>query len=180
MHTDSPQLIKNILLGNYNGANFSEDKIYRYALWRVWDISKGIIMFIGLNPSTADETYNDPTIRRVISFAKQWGYGGVYMMNCFPLVSSDPKALRKFNVVSYCYHVLNINDHWLLRAAKGSKDIIFAWGNFDIVKETGRDKDLIKMFPDAKALILNKNGSPRHPLYVKSNIVPIRFKNLVE
>jgi hypothetical protein len=56
------------------GAEFSKDRIHRYALYRIWDESKPLIMFIGLNPSTADENKDDPTIKRCVAFAKHWGY----------------------------------------------------------------------------------------------------------
>ena len=57
------------------GADFSEDRKYRNALWRIWDSKKSLVMFVGLNHSSANENTDDPTIRRVISFAKAWGYG---------------------------------------------------------------------------------------------------------
>lgn len=57
-----------------SGAIFSDDRRCRFSLFRVWDETKLNIMFIGLNPSTANEIVNDPTIRRVISFASSWGY----------------------------------------------------------------------------------------------------------
>lgn len=75
------------------GAHFSACRKYRYYLWRVWDIQKPIILFIGLNPSTANENMDDNTIRRVKRFAHKWGYGGVYMMNLFAWVTKEPKEL---------------------------------------------------------------------------------------
>jgi len=151
-----------------SGAQFSQCRRYRFALWRIWDESKPLIMFIGLNPSTANETEPDPTITRVIGFAKSWGYGGVYMMNCFPFVSTDPDGL---NYDGY----KDFNDQLLKEIGAKCKEIIFAWGNFKIVREVGRDVELIKMFPQAKALIINKNGSPRHPLYIRGNTTPINY-----
>ena len=77
------------------GAIFSRCKNYRYALWRNWDDLKPDVMIIGLNPSTADEKENDPTIVRCIKFAKSWGYGGVCVTNLFAYcakVTSDMKA----------------------------------------------------------------------------------------
>lgn len=59
------------------GATFSKDRLYRYQLWRIWDESKPYMNVIGLNPSTADETKDDPTIRRCLGFAKAWGYGAL-------------------------------------------------------------------------------------------------------
>lgn len=68
---------------------------WRYALWRSWDLNRDgeSVLFVGLNPSTADEIENDATIRRCIGFAKQWGYAGIYMLNLFAFRSTDPKAL---------------------------------------------------------------------------------------
>ena len=123
-----------MLFGN-NGAKFSTDRKYRFALWRIWDESKPCIMFIGLNPSTANESTDDPTIRRIKKFASDWGYGGVYMMNCFPYVSTNPDDLKDFGNTA-------MNDHWLNQVAEKCSETIFAWGAFPIVKESGRDKEL--------------------------------------
>lgn len=155
-----------------SGADFSECGNYRYVLWRIWDKTLPKVMFIGLNPSTANETTDDATIRRVKSIAKNLGYGGVYMTNCFAYISTDPKLL-KTNPMSKEW-----NDNVLTITASRCADVIFAWGNFDIVKATGRDLELIEMFPRAKALHINKNGSPKHPLYVRSDITLIAFNPL--
>lgn len=154
---------------NVKGACFSKDRKYRYALWRIWDESLPLVMFIGLNPSTANETDNDPTIKSVIRIAKHNGYGGVYMMNCFPYVSTDPKQLYGCNHSVY-------NEEWLRGTFLKCKDVVFAWGNFEVVQKLGVDFILSRLFPDALALQLNKNGSPKHPLYCKSNTTFIKFK----
>ena len=153
------------------GADFSEDRTHRYALWRIWDMDKPLVMFIGLNPSTANEDENDPTIKSVCRIANNNGYGGIYMMNCWTYISTDPKML-----------VINSHTDWdnnnMLTVIEAKcKDVVFAWGNFQIVKDKGRDKELIKMFPNAKALCINKNGSPKHPLYCKSDSKLIPFQN---
>src|ERR1700691_893264 len=67
------------------GAVFSPCRRYRYALWREWGVlpgmpDKGYVLFVGLNPSTADETRDDATIRRCIAFAQAWGYSGLCMV----------------------------------------------------------------------------------------------------
>lgn len=152
-----------------NGAQFSECRKYRYALWRIWNRELPLVMFVGLNPSTANETDDDPTIRRVKRFAHDWGFGGVYMMNCFPYISTDPDALKDFGNTA-------ANDHWLYKIAEKCEKIVFAWGSFDIVKELGRDVELMGMFPEAEALIINGDGSPRHPLYVKADTVPVKME----
>ena len=155
-----------------SGAEFSECHKYRYALWRIWDASKPFVMFIGLNPSTANETTDDNTIRRVKSFAHKWGYGGVYMMNCFAYISTDPNVLiDKANDPEHYY----LNNTWLMEIKLKCSEVIFAWGSFDIVKQMSRDQELIEMFPKAKALIINQDGSPRHPLYVPNNVIPVLY-----
>ena len=151
-----------------NGADFSTCGKYRYSLWRIWDKSKPLVMFIGLNPSTANATSDDPTIRRVKSIAANLGYGGVYMMNCFPYISTDPKKLVSSGGTL-------VNDIKLKEVSEKCTDIIFAWGNFEIVRMMGIDYILSNKFPNAKALHINKNGSPKHPLYCKSDIKPVPF-----
>lgn len=151
---------------NYSNAQFSTDGRHRLLLSRIWDFSKPLVMFIGLNPSTANATADDPTIRRVKSFAKAWGYGGVYMMNLFTFISTDPKQLDIKNG-----NHETAND--LLKAfGSECKMIVFAWGNFNV---HGRDNEIKQMFPDAFALQVNKNGSPKHPLYVAGDAIPVKY-----
>ena len=142
-----------------SSAIFSPCKKYRFVLCRVWDTSKPYVMFIGLNPSKANSIDDDPTIKRVKAMAEYWGYGGIYMLNCFPYISTDPDELSSCDLIEQ-------NDSWLNSTRYKCKDVVFAWGSFDIVKEKARDTALKNMFPDAMALIINKDGSPRHPLYV--------------
>ncbi len=118
-------------------------------------------MFVGLNPSTANENTDDPTIKRVKSIANNLGYGGVYMMNCFPFVTSEPKEIE----LDWDYILMN--DSHLIDIGRKCRDVIFAWGNFKIVKKEGRDLKMKELFPQSKALHINKNGSPKHPLYCK-------------
>ncbi len=148
------------------GAAFSDCRKYRYTLWRIWQKELPFVMFIGLNPSTANEDENDATIRSVERLSKTNGYGGFYMMNCFPFVSTDPKDL----VAIADSAEQHMNNTWLMEIKLKCSDVVFAWGSFDVVKELGRDVELSEMFPQAKALIKNKNGSPRHPLYVPSTV----------
>lgn len=77
------------------GAEFSPCRTYRYALWRHWNWKghANCVMFIGLNPSTADEETNDTTISKCIGFAKKWGYGGLYMLNLFAFRTTYPSEL---------------------------------------------------------------------------------------
>lgn len=148
------------------GAEFSNCRNYRYALWRVWNEKLPLIMFIGLNPSKANEVDEDPTIKRVFSFARNWGYGGFYMMNLFAYVTTKPDNLK-------CVDPLGENDLWLERVAVKCQDIIYAWGAFKVARE--RATIVKRKFPNGKALVINKDGTPRHPLYVPGNIIPVHF-----
>ena len=96
-----------------SGAVFSDCRKYRYALWRMWDENKPLVMIIGLNPSTADETGNDPTITRCISFARSWGYGAVCVTNLFGFRATAPSQLK-------VYHdpIGKENDAWVHEMAK--------------------------------------------------------------
>lgn len=159
--------MNNLFKDYYSGAKFSHCGKYRYVLWRIWDESKPKVMFIGLNPSTANENTNDPTINRVIGMGKKWGYGGVYMLNLFTVISANPEILLTAEDPAR-------DADWFLKVfASCCEDIIFAWGAFP--EAADRAKEVIAMFPNAKALIINKDGSPRHPLYVPSNTVPVIF-----
>lgn len=139
-----------------HGALFTEDGLHRYRLWRIWDKSKPLAMFVGLNPSTANEAKNDPTIYNVIKFCERWGYGGFYMMNLFSIVSSDPKVLN-----TTTDPILD-NDTHLKHVAGLCKHIIFAWGKFTQAQE--RRKAVEGMFPEAMC-IGQKDGHPFHPLW---------------
>lgn len=77
-----------------SGANFSRCRRFRYALWREWDATLPAVMLIGLNPSTADANHNDPTIRRCIGFARDWGFGGVRVLNLFAFRATYPDDLK--------------------------------------------------------------------------------------
>lgn len=150
-----------------SGAVFDPDRKYRYCLWRVWDETKPLVMFIGLNPSKANEVDLDPTVTRVKGFAKKWGYGGFYMMNLYGIVGSNPKILITDP------DPLGDNDRWLDIIAAKCERIIFAWGVFRQAKE--RRKEVAARFPGAYCLKKTKDGHPWHPLYVAANTQPILF-----
>ena len=92
-------------------AIISKDKIYRYKLSRTWDSTKPTILFIGLNPSIADENIDDQTITRCINFAKDWGYGTLLMANLFAFRSTYPKDIY---LIDDPIGKDNDNDHYLL------------------------------------------------------------------
>lgn len=155
-----------------SGAIFSEDQKYRYMLWRKWDIGKPMINFIGLNPSTANETEDDPTMRRCISFAKEWGYGGFYMTNLFAYRTPYPSDLLKSKDP-----IGSKNDKWIKKISKKVDKVVLAWGTKGQFLE--RDQRILpKLAHKAFCLGYTKEGHPRHPLYVKSGTVLKQFQEL--
>lgn len=153
----------------YSGAKFSPDRKRRFYLYRVWDRKKPIIAFVGLNPSTANEDRNDPTIRKLISFTSRNGFGGFYMFNLFTIVSPDPSVLTNESDQDCEYNRLMI-----LGLRNDYSELVFCWGSFETF---GRDKEMIKAFPNAKCFRKNKNGSPAHPLYLPKDISLIEYND---
>lgn len=150
-------------------AKLSDCRIYRYALWRIWDDTKPYAMFIGLNPSTADEKEDDPTIRRCISFAEDWGYGGLCMANLFAFRATDPAVM--FNAEQ---PIGDENDIWLQRLGQRAGIVVAAWGNDGCYMD--RSKVVRALFSSLHYLKLNKSGEPAHPLYQPRSAKPIPFQ----
>ncbi len=150
-------------LNSENGAIFSPNKKYRYLLWKKWDKSKPTIMFIGLNPSKINREESNATIRRCFGFAKELGFGGCYVANLFGYITEKPKILK--NTKDSVEESNNEHDKILKKAATDSVKIAFVWGSHGNIN--GRDKEIIKMFPDAYCFGKTKSGSPKHPLYLK-------------
>lgn len=149
-------------------AVFSNDKTYRYDLSRVWDESKSRAIFICLNPSTADETKDDPTSRRCIQYAKSWGYGGVHIVNLFAYRSSTPKHMFEAN-----NPVGKDNDKWLVKLTKDAGVVVAAWGNHGA--HLNRSEQVAKLIPNLHSLNVNNSGEPAHPLYLKSDLKPVPY-----
>lgn len=161
-----------------SGAYFSALRRFRYCLWRIWDRDKPLVMIIGLNPSKANETENDRTISRIINFAKDWGYGGVYMLNLIPYISTDPDAVAHSIKPHKAYMIKNIS--YLKFMAARCKDIVFAWGAHKVGKIYSLE--VIQMFPNAKVIRINADGSPAHPLYLPgdSKLSHLTYKELIK
>ena len=158
-------------LFNSKGAEFSSCRAYRYTLWRWWEKSKGYALFIGLNPSTADETQDDPTIRRCINFAKSWGYGGYYMANLFAIRATDPKVMLR-----HPEPVGQDNTLWIRQLSLGAGIVIAAWGTQG--GHRGRDRDVMGMLGTVHCLDITKHGFPKHPLYVRGDTRPKRYTGI--
>lgn len=151
------------------GALFSECKDYRYALWRIWDDSKPLLGFCMLNPSTADESTNDPTVERCQRRAEMLGYGGIVVTNLFAYRSTDPNVLRNVpDPIGY------FNDKHILDCAQLCKVTICGWGKHGSLNNRGRKTIEYLKFMGIKvrALKVNKDGSPAHPLYIGYKIKP--------
>lgn len=147
------------------GATFNDDKTRRYQLWRVWDDEKPLSLVIGLNPSTADEVDNDPTIETVIAVHKHNGYGGIIMMNLFSFISTDPKRLPRETTLQET--IRNCRAISLVKSSCAS--IVFAWGNFKQAKGSIAKAVMKNYGAEALCLYQLKDGSPRHFLYSKYN-----------
>ena len=150
------------------GAEVSTDGVYRYKLWRIWDTGRALALFVMLNPSTADETHDDPTIRRCISFAKREGMGGLLVGNLFAVRATDPKDMR-----AHADPIGPRNDEALSELHGQAGITIAAWGVHGIYRR--RASEVVSWWPgDVWCLGSTKEGHPRHPLYLPKDakIVP--------
>ena len=148
------------------GARFSGDHRYRYRLWRRWSPGP-VVGFCMLNPSTADASRDDPTIRRCIGFARAWGYGGVEVVNIFALRATEPSRLR-----SARDRIGPGNDAALVAAAARVDVLVIAWGVHGTLLE--RDRTVLALLNRTRLLALGwtRSGQPRHPLYVRRDARP--------
>lgn len=144
-------------------AVISECGCYRYSLTRIWDKSLPTVAFLMLNPSTADATEDDPTIRKCIGFAKSWGYGGLIVVNVFAWRATDPRELK---TVAEPRGPAS-TEHWTY-ARVGCARTVAAWGKSGPKLTWLRMQQILKVFPDLDCLGFNADGSPKHPLYLRS------------
>lgn len=165
------ELPKPIDLPGYPAA-WSPCKRYRYTLWRTWtdETRPRYAQFVCLNPSTADETTDDPTVRRCIQFAKDWGFGAFCMTNLFAFRATEPADMKAADDPTG-----DDNDYWLARVATRAEVIVAAWGNDGAHQR--RDRAVRLLFPNLQCLKLNeKTGQPAHPLYMLGSLTPKPFK----
>ena len=152
-------------------ASISDCGKYRYSLTRIWDDSKPNVLFIMLNPSTADAMKDDPTIRRCIGYAQSWGYGGLIVCNLFAYRSTNPLELLKVDNPQGDENIRNIEYY-----ARISEKIICAWGNEPILKKIPNQQHIVEFLYQQKSKVhyleLSKNGTPKHPLYLKKDLQP--------
>jgi len=145
-------------------------RTYRYSLWRDFGglVGDGYAMFIGLNPSTADEVSDDRTISRCIAFAKSWGYGALCMTNLFAFRATNPA-----DMLAAVDPVGPDNNAHLVKLAQGAGVIVAAWGTDGT--HMGRDNAVRAMVPNLHYLRKTKDGHPGHPLYLPGELKPQPF-----
>lgn len=157
----------------YRSAILSPCKAYRYHLGRVWDDTRGLVTFIMLNPSVADDQDEDPTMVRCINFAKSWGCGRLQVVNLFGLITPHPVKL-----LSHPDPVGPENHEHVLGALQATNLIVPAWGvGAEIDKGVRADvvnRLLVGLGDRVKCLGYTKDGHPRHPVRLGS-MVPLEL-----
>jgi hypothetical protein len=169
------------------GAVLSEDQLYRYRLWRVLrEVNEQqTIAFIMLNPSTADGSVDDATLRRCIGYARDWGFDRLEIGNLYGYRTSSPAVLKKSG-----YLVGEENDEHLARIAARADRVVLAWGTHGKDEQAQHVFDLLRgikrlirpapvHFPSQArgtalyALGFTANGSPVHPLRQRADARPV-------
>jgi hypothetical protein len=154
------------------GAIIDPTEQYRYSLWRIWDESAPRMAFMMFNPSTADEQYDDQTIKRCIGFAKGWGFGSLEVINLFAYRATDPKELKQVN-----NPVGPDNDSHILEAIERVDRVVLAWGTNGVYqKRNEKVLRLLSGYENLYALELTKASHPKHPLFVRADIAPIHLQ----
>ncbi|MGH2486465.1 MAG: DUF1643 domain-containing protein [Ktedonobacterales bacterium] len=147
---------------------------YRYLLWRGWDDTLPCLLWVMLNPSTAGEERNDPTIRRCMGFSRRWGYGGLEVVNLFALLATHWVDLRRA-----VDPIGPENDRYIAEAATRATGIVVAWGEHG--GYLGRDRAILALLSAHSAqplycLGVVRNGRPRHPLYAAGNSSLVEYR----
>lgn len=159
------------------GATFSNDRRYRYTLWRRWAKlnlpieQTRICAFVGLNPSTANECTEDPTVRRCIDFSRYWGYDAFCMLNIFAWRDTDPAIMKRQEAPIGARNEEAIRTVQLLSAR-----VVACWGVHG--DHMGQGERILKLLDKTKTvhLGLTKEGHPKHPLYLARYTQPMLFE----
>ena len=159
------------MISQFSGAILDHTRTYRFLLWRFWD-DRPRVLFNGLNPSTANELQDDPTVKRWYQFARDWGYGGFYATNLYPFITPDPKELVK----GEAHHKANYPA--IKMASSLSVLTVACWGD-GIKQVTGgiavaehvRDSYL----NEPMCFGLTQSGNPKHPLYLPSDTELVEY-----
>lgn len=161
-------------LGIESGAKFSPCRRYRYVLWRTWDPSKAVLVFLMLNPSTANEEDDDATTKKIMRIVANQGYGGIRIVNLFAVRHRNPEILLEM-----ADPIGPDNDRTLREEIARGRTIVCAWGNGG----TGKLRALVKlraikvmrllMGAETRALSVTQDGEPGHPLFLSDESVPV-------
>ena len=146
-------------------ARFSNDKKHRYKLSRHWDLNKSQILYIMLNPSIGNESIDDPTIRRLISFTRKFDYGGFFVGNLFTYITPNPKTLD--TSIGLTNKNLNVLENLVSKV----DNVVYAWGS-----SIEEPKEFRKFIFNPMCFGKNLNGTPKHPLYLPSSSKIIKFR----
>lgn len=147
----------------FKGAILSNDKKYRYVLWRLWRFQPKFCCFIGLNPSTADAQFDDATIIKCTKYAGRWGFDGLVMINLFAYRATKPK-----DMMAYPDPVGPWNNDAIKMVLEHPACglVVCAWGVNGV--HQGRTiffDDLLEKHTEFKCLGVTKMNEPVHPLY---------------
>ena len=149
------------MLGRDAPAIFSPCRQYRYVLRRRVGWGPSTCLFIMLNPSTADEEQEDPTVRRCMDYAHRWGYGVLVVCNIFALRATDPTRLYQAPDP-----VGPENDAYILEEASRADCVVAAWGNHGALNERSHAVRVLLADVLVQCLGINRSGAPKHPLYI--------------
>jgi hypothetical protein len=153
------------------GADFSMDGTYRYHLTRTWDMEGSRVVFIGLNPSTADAMKDDPTIRRCIGFAKSWYFGRMEMLNLFAYRCTASDYLHRVKDP-----IGPDNDAVIKQVCHDALLVIVAWGAHPMAQERGAEVCGMLGHRRIHCLGHSRHLAPRHPLYMPKKAKPIQYQ----
>lgn len=157
-------------------AAFSECGKYRWWLRRDWSHQMfgepdDPVVFVGLNPSIADAEIDDPTIRRCIGFAKNWGSTALIMVNLFPLIETDSKKLT-----ACAAGAMDQNRREIYQQTKDAGMTVVAWGAHDMARREGPNVIHHWIYGRPMCLGLTKDGWPKHPLYLRRDTEPVPYR----
>jgi hypothetical protein len=156
-----------IVLNGAASAMFSMDRRYRYVLrrrlWRPAAKHESLrLVCVLLNPSIASATASDPTLRKCMGFASRWGYNELCIVNLFAFVATEPNAL-----FAAADPIGPLNQHVLRVEIGCAHAVLLGWGSHRAVRLAAPSiATVIESHPKASCLGVNKDGSPKHPLYV--------------
>jgi hypothetical protein len=145
-------------------AVFDDTQEFRYWLARIWDVNRPVVNFIMLNPSTADQYHDDPTVARCLHYARRWGYGTLLVTNIFAKRCTNPKALYTADDP-----IGPSNDNYLLKAASEADLRVVGWGTHGALRD--RHAAVLHHLADfpLASLGATRDGFPKHPLYLRTN-----------